>query len=306
MTNKITSHVAAVSVATLFSVSAPAQDASAPPAGAAQPLMQKMAPPSGVQAGVNFSYDAPGSAKFQGAHFGHSDATTLNLGVNTQIPLAEKWFVPLGLQSDNYFLDAVAGAPIPEAIHTLRFNTGLGWRFNDQWIFTALVSPSLYRFEDVGISDFGWSGGVIATFRQNPSLIWSFGIFASPDSDVPVLPVVGLRWQINDHYTLEVGIPKTRLTYQLDPKWSLYTGLDMNGTTFRTDKILAPNIGNNALATYRTIRLGVGASYEVLRGIQAEIEAGYSVYRDLNYNDIDQDVKFDPAPYVRVGLNYRF
>jgi hypothetical protein len=308
MTNKITSRLAVVSVATLFSVSATAQDTNSPPASIAQPLLQKL-PASGVQASLNFSYDASSKAKFQGTRLGDSDATALNLAVNTQIALDKKWFIPLGLQSDNYFLGTVSGAPIPDNIHTLRFNTGLGWHFNDQWTFTALLSPSLYRFEDVGGSDIGWAGGAVATFQQNPALTWSFGFFVAPDSDVPVLPAVGLHWLINQHYTLEVGFPKTRLTYRVDPKWSLYTGVDLNGTTFRSGETLGTKTGypnyNNALATYRDIRLGVGAGYEVGHGLRAEIEAGCSVYRDINYNDIDQDVKFNPAPYVRLGLSIR-
>jgi hypothetical protein len=104
-----------------------------------------------------------------------------------------------------------------------------------------------------------------------------------------------------------VGIPKTRLTYQIDPKWSLYGGIDLSGTTFRTDETLGTKTGfpkyNNARATYRDIRLGAGAGYDVGHGLRAEIEAGYSVYRDINYKDIDQDVKFNPTPYVRLGLS---
>jgi hypothetical protein len=43
-----------------------------------------------------------------------------------------------------------------------------------------------------------------------------------------------------------------------------------------------------------------------MRGLRAEIEAGYSVYREINYFRIEQTVKFRPAPYVRLALNARF
>ena len=40
-------------------------------------------------------------------------------------------------------------APIPENIRTLRLNAGLGYRRGEKWAFSALLSPSLYRLEDV-------------------------------------------------------------------------------------------------------------------------------------------------------------
>jgi len=299
-----------LSAATLLSASALAQETAPTPENLMTPGWQNAAAPLAVQTGLNYTYDAPGAAKFQGARLGRSDASTVDLGVDTRLRVNDAWFVPLGLQADNYFLDAVGGAPIPDDIHTLHLRTGLGWRMNDQWTFTGLAGPSLYRMSDVHGDGFGAFGGFLATYRANPAYTWTLGLMASPDNDVPVLPVVGLHWQINDQYTLEVGVPKTRLTYRLDSQWSLYTGLAMNGTVFRADEDLGTKTGfpqyNNALATYRDIRLGAGAGYELGHGLRAEIEAGYSVYRRIDYQDIGQEVDFDPAPYVRLGLSYRF
>lgn len=300
------------SVATLSSVSALAQEN---PVTTAPQDFENLPGGPAWQAGVNLGYVGGTSAKFQGARSGDSDAFNVNIGAENRVRLTDDWFLHLGLVSDNYFLGTVADDPLPAAIHTLRLNTGIGYRWNDQWTFTALVSPSLYRFEDVDGDDIGVSGGIVATFMQKPSLIWSFGIIGSPDSDVPVLPIAGVRWQINDHYTLEVGMPKTRLTYKIEPKLAIYTGLDLNGTTFRTSEhLMPPNTPplnntaqyNNALASYHDIRLGVGASYEFWRGIRAEVESGFSVYREIYYKDIDQSVEFKPAPYVRLGLGVRF
>lgn len=263
-----------------------------------------------VRVTADYSYDAPATAKFQGNSLANSDASGLILGVDSRLNVNDEWFVPLGFQSDNFFLGSVNGAPVPDSIHTLHFRTGLGWRWNGQWTFTGLIGPALYRMEDIHSDDVGFSGGVMAFFQQRPNLSWTFGILAAPDSDLAVLPLVGVHWRINDQYTLDVGVPKTRLTYRLDSQWALYTGLDLAGTTFRGPESLGEKAGfstyNNARATYRDIRLGVGASYEILRGLHAEVEAGYSVYREINYNDLNQQVTFDPTPYVRVGLGYRF
>jgi len=299
-----------LSAATLVSASALAQETAPTPQNIMTPGWQDASSTLAVQTDLNYTYDAPGTAKFLGNRLDKSDASALDFGVDTRLRLNDDWFVPLGLQSDNYFLDGVPGAPVPDDINTLHLRTGLGWHFSDQWTFTGLAGPALYRMNDINSDDFGAFGGLMATYRANPALLWTFGVMISPDNDVPALPVVGLHWQINDQYTLEVGVPKTRLTYHINPQWSLYTGLAMNGTVFRSDEDLGTKTGNaqynNALATYRDIRLGVGTGYELFQGLRAEIEAGYSVYRRIDYQDIGQEVDFNPAPYVRVGLSYRF
>ncbi len=295
----------------LLSVSALAQQTAPTSENLAAPGWQQSSSAPMVRANVDYSYDAGSAAKFLGQR-ANSEASSVNLGVDSRISLNDDWFVPVGLQSDNYFLGTVAGEPIPNDIHTLHLHTGLGYRLNEQWTFTGLAGPSLYRFNDIHSDDIGAFGGFLATYRVNPAYTWTFGVMISPNNDVPVLPVVGLRWQINDHYTLEVGMPKTRLTYHVDPQWSLYTGLDLNGTTFRTGDSLGAKLSpaqskyDNALATYRDIRLGVGTGYEIGHGLRAEVEVGYSVYRRIDYKDFNDQVKFDPAPYVRAGLSYRF
>lgn len=299
-----------LSTAALVSTSAIAQESAPAQAPGQPPAWQDMQVPPTVQASVNYTYDAPGTAKFNGANLSSSYASALTFGADTRIELQNGWFVPLGLRSDNYWLDSVAGAPIPDQINTLNLRSGLGWRMNDEWTFTGVAGPILYRFDDIHGDDLGAFGAFMATWHYRPDLAWTFGVMVVPDNDVPVLPVAGVRWDINDAYSLEVGIPRTRLTYHVDSQWSLYTGLDMNGTVFRTDENLGTRTGfpqyNNQLATYRDIRLGVGTGYEIIPGLRAEAEVGYSVYRHINYKEINQDVEFDPSPYVHVGLSYRF
>jgi len=262
------------------------------------------------EGGVNLGYVAGSSGKFMGNRTGNSEAFNANVETGRHVTINEDWFLNLGLVSDNIFLSQISGEPVPSRINTLRLNFGLGYRLNEKWTLTGLASPSLYRFDDVNGNAFGASGGAIATYQQNPRLTWSFGMIGSPDSDVPVLPIVGVRWKLDDQYTLEVGMPRTRLSYLVESGWSLYGGLDFVGTTFRTEKDLGTRTGNtpynDALASYRDIRLGLGTSYAFGHGIRAEIETGASVYREIYFKDIDQSVKFKPAPYVRLGLSARF
>jgi hypothetical protein len=308
MTKYIRTIVLSLSAGSLLSISASAQENGVPTAGDFGRTPQPGQPV--WQASAITSYDAAGAAHFDGAKLGDSDVVNYRLQTSTLISLNDAWFLGLGLISDNFALQQVSGAPVPADIHTLRFNVGLGYRVNDKWTFNALVSPALERLEDVRAQDVSMAGGLLARYQVKPSLTLAFGLFGVPDSDIPVMPVVGLRWQMNDMYTLDVGMPKTRLSCLVMPKWSVYGGLDLNGAIFRDGESLGTKIGspqyNNALATYRDIRVGLGTSYEFLPGLRAELEGGYSVYREIYYIRIDDHVRFDPAPYVRLGVNFRF
>ena len=304
----MTKYIAALLLAALPSVPAMAQEntVNSEARESEIPLFGQPA----VQASVNSGYDWSSSTKFQGGRVGDSDAYNINIEVGAHITLNDKWFVQLSLMSDNFYLEQLSAAPIPDAINTLRLNAGLGYRLNDKWTITALASPSFYRFDNVNGDDVGVAGSVMAAFRASPKLSLVFGIIGSPDSDAPVLPILGAHWRINDRYLVELGVPRTRMSYYIEKNWAVYAGGNLNGTIFRAGDTLGTQIGqsqyNNALGYYRDIRAGVGTSCEIIHGFRAEFEGGYSVYRDIDYTRVDTNVRFRPSPYVRLALSYRF
>jgi hypothetical protein len=187
---------------------------------------------------VDTSYTASGKAKFLGQKSGDSGAFNASVNLFAPLPLNEKWIVPLGLGSQNIFLNSVSGVPVDEAIHTLSFNTGLGYRLNDDWMIMGMFNPTLYKFSDVGGNDIGFSGGINALWQSSPSLKWMFGIMVAPDSDIPVLPMVGVDWQIDKAWELRLMFPQPRLIYKADDHWNYYGGLNLVGATFRSSDTL--------------------------------------------------------------------
>jgi hypothetical protein len=263
-----------------------------------------------IAGSVDYSYVAPGDAKFQGIKESGSDAQSLHAAVAGAIPINEHWFVPLGLSSGNFWLDSVSGQPIPDRINTLRLLTGLGYRLNDQWILSAGVGPALYRLDDVSTSDLGIGGMIGALHQLSPKVTLAFGLGFNPDSDIPVLPAAGVRWAIETNLTLNLMFPRPVLIYRVSPKVSLFAGGDFKVAVFRADSDLGDKIGlpgyNHALGTYHDFHLGVGVEYELLAALSLSVEGGYSVGRQINYTRIDQTVTFDPGPYCQVGVKYRF
>lgn len=258
---------------------------------------------------ANYSAVANRRISFNGAS-GNSGAQSANATISGAIRLNQDWFVPLSLASRNVFLGTVEGAPIPDQIHTLGLNPGLGYRFNDQWTLAASLGPRLYRLDNLEGSDFGIGGTVRATYRWRPDLMLAFGVAFEPDRDVPVLPAAGLRWDIRTNLTFSLMFPRSGLDYRVTRRLSLFFGGDGNFAVFRSDNNLGDKLGqpqyDHALATYRDFRLGAGAEYRLVRGLSATVEGGYSFGREIDYQQLDETVKFGSAPFLQAGLRCRF
>jgi len=260
---------------------------------------------------VDSSYVGSGNVNYGGTTRGKSDAFSVSVNLNTHIPLQDKWFAALGLGSDNFFLNSVVGAPVPDQINTMRFSAGLGYRFNQKLTVVAMLSPMLYNLSDIHGNDLGFAGMVKADYRVNPDLILAFGVAFNPDSEYPVLPAAGLIWNIRQmNLTLNLMFPSPRLIYHVNPNLSFYAGGRMVATTFRTDSDQGDKIGlprfNNALSTYRDFHLGGGVNYQIIRGLMFSVEGGYSVGRQIDYTRLGETVEFDPSPYIQAGVKGRF
>jgi len=266
--------------------------------------------PPWAQATVDTSFTGAGPAKFLGTKSGDSDAFNVRAIISTVVPVNEKWSIPLGLGSQNIFLRSVPGEPVDDAIHTLSFNTGVRYRVNDDWMLMGLFDTTLYRVGAIRGKDFGLSGGVMAGWRYSPSLRFVFGLLVAPDSDLPALPMAGADWLINDAWELRLLFPQPRLIYRADDRWSFFLGANLVAATFRAGETRGTSIGmtqyDNALATYRDVRLGAGLGCSLTTALRLEAEAGYSVSRAIDFRRLDETVRFDPAPYVRLGLRWAF
>jgi hypothetical protein len=259
---------------------------------------------------ADYSYVAPGVVKYPGANGNKSDAQTVNLALSAEVPINKEWFVPVVVGAESLFFNQVDDTPIPDRVNVIRLNAGVGYRFGENWTVSASAGPLLYRVNNIEGEDVGVGGMVRATYRLNPDVIFNFGWVFNPDSDVPVLPMFGARWSVRTNLTLNLMFPRTGIVYQAAPKLSTFVGVGLGGATFRTDESFGNGIGqprfNNQLATYWDIRAGIGVEYALSRAVAVSLEGGYSVWRELDYKDLDEKVRFMPSPCVQAGIRCRF
>ncbi len=265
-------------------------------------------PPIGLR--LDYGSTGAGDVTYRGVTRAGSDAASITATVSGSVPLGEGWIMPLSLTSQNIRLDGIAGVPVPESSRTLSFGTGLGRRLSEEWMLMGRVGATLYRLNGASLSDVGVSGGINAVWRQSPKLTYLFGVMVNPDSDLPVLPFIGVNWAINDEFTLALVFPEPRLTYRPDQHWSFHAGANLNGAVFRTGDTFGTELKNtrynNALGSYRDIRAGLGFGYKFTPSVSLEADAGYSLNRRIEYERIGEKVEFDSARYFRVGVKFGF
>lgn len=256
------------------------------------------------------TYAAAGDVTFDDTERGDSESVSVALDISTQVPLGEIFFVPIAFGSDNIFLNSVEGVPIPNNINTLSFGTGVGVRLSDQWTAAIIANALLYNLEDVGSNSLGFSAMLRAEYAISTDFVWLFGVAFQSDSDLPVLPVAGLRWNLQEDLTLSLVFPKPELLYRVTPEINVFLTGSFETITFRADDSLSEDAGvagfDNALGNYREISAGIGAEYLVSRSFTIRLEGGYVIDRNLDYDRVGKDIEFDSAPYARLALKFGF
>ena len=261
---------------------------------------------------VESFYTAPGRAKTKNSDYGDSDTSKLNISLDGRMPLSEKWFIPLDLRLNNLYLGSQSGAPVPDAIHTLSIGAGVGYRPTERLTLMAKVTPTLYKLNGVDSHDIGLSYGLMAKYKYDysPSLKILSGLMYSPGSRFNLLPVVGVDWDINDRFNLQLMFPIPRLTYTPNKLWKFHVGAELNEVMFRTGNSFGSDTSlsryNDTLGSYSEIKAGAGLSYQISRSISAGLDAGYSINRQITYTNINERVDLGSAPYVGIGLRMSF
>jgi hypothetical protein len=156
-------------------------------------------------------------------------------------------------------------------------------------------------------------GGMLAVRYSpygNDKLFFLLGIRTKSDAQLVVLPVAGVRWQPNDVLTLNLTVPRPEIDWKVSRRLTLFADGQFNGGDFRVPDSTGTIIGkpqfNNAVLTYREIRMGGGLRLKILPFAAVQTEAGEALGRDFDYYRIHENLKVDNAPYVSSRLIFSF
>jgi hypothetical protein len=196
------------------------------------------------------------------------DVHTVTLGAQVLQGLSREWGVFLGA---NMKASAADGADLGDGV-TGFFIAGVGYDFGD-----------------------GFRAGIGAV-----------GLAAFED-DFRVYPAVQFDWQIDEEWNARLEGLRFELTYRPDPAWTFGVGAAFDGVRFRLpDDAALPD----GIVDDRRLSLFAHAGWKPIEPLEITLEAGVDVWRRFRIEDKNGDNgdshETDPAPFIGLGLTYRF
>lgn len=218
----------------------------------------------------------------------------------------------LELDYDRYELDAGSGwVPLPDRAQSLSVQATLRRPLTERWTLLASVRPTLANTGSGLDGDgSGVTVGLLGTYRQSETLTWGLGVLyrSLAEDDLRVLPAIGVEWRFAPAWRVDVGFPRTALTYAVNERlhWSLSAA--GHGGTFHVDEVRGSPVPlNDTLLDYTEIRVGLGFQYEPRPGLTVSLTAGAIVHQEFDYFERGYKIETDNTPgFVRAGIAWQF
>lgn len=262
-------------------------------------------------ASTNFSYVAAANVRQGDRDLGRTSLQTTDFNYTASIPVAPAWKLRAGVDWERFSFSSPANTPLPDTLQSTSLIIGADVQLAEKWLLRLEVQPGIYSdFEDIDINDFQIPATIGFGYSPNRDLQWFFGARIGFSNDIPILPVAGVRWKFAEDWTLNLLIPRPRITYQINEQWQAFAGGELKGGTYRMGSDFGTQAGNpalnNAILSYMEIRAGAGISYQFHPAISVELDGGWVVSRTYDYYRADTKMKSDGAPYAQIGLKGRF
>ena len=238
-------------------------------------------------------------------------SNSVNFVISDQIK--DSLILRLGVDWSRYAFDSQnASAPIPDVLNAVDLQIGADVQLSSALLMRMEIHPGFYgTFDDISFRDINIPLVAGLSYFVSADLILTAGVSVDPNSNIPVIPAVGVHWKLSDRWTIDGIAPRPQLQYRLSDKVTAFTGADIRETTFRMDNEFGTSRGtpvlNRAILDYWEIRGGAGLTWSVYKGLKLDMEAGFVPYRRFDFYRANiKAVSSDWFPYVRLGLSAKF
>jgi len=267
---------------------------------------------------IDYSFLARENLPNSQSAYGRIGEQQIGVRANLSLPINEQWSLSVGGLYNNFLFDLGNPNPFPriplvDNLGTLGATFGFVYKASPRFSILAEVSPDFSGdLNRLTTRDFQ-IGGMFAV-RYAPygddRLFFLLGVRAKSDAQLLVFPVAGVRWQPSDVLTVNLTAPRPEIDYKLTRRITLFADGQFNGGDFRVPDSTGTAIGrpqfNNAVLTYREIRLGGGVRLKLLPFAAVQTEAGEALGRDFDYYRIHENLRVNNAPYVDTRLMFSF
>jgi long-subunit fatty acid transport protein len=216
-----------------------------------------------------------------------------------------------------FYLDRSGPVALPEKLESIETGLTARHRFDDRWSLITRVSVGVAGSEGTFSSD-GFNAGLFALASYQFSETFSAGagfVYNTLAEQLPLIPVVGVRWDFAPDWRFTLAFPSTRVTWTANERLTLRVSLDLDTGSFHVKEDPRPaTIGVNgrpslrdSILDYTAVSAGLGASYVLTDSLTLDATLGYNFSRTADFDDRNYKIKADGgAPIARLGLTYAF
>jgi hypothetical protein len=260
----------------------------------------------------SYSYSGAGDFKRGATKIDGVSLSRFEFSAAGRVPVAEGMLFNPGVAYSHTTIETPDNTPLPKTVQEFSLNLGVRGLFSKEWAYLVALRPGIYGdFEKIGSDSFNAPLFLATFYVPNAYVTWIFGVTANAFNDHPVLPVLGLRLKLAQDLQLDVGFPRTGLSYALNSDLTLRGGLSAFGGNYRITKNLgvpAPGVQslNHTYLDVTEIRGGLGATYKIAANLEIEGDFGYTVMRRFEFPDRNYRLRGDNVTWVSFALNTRF
>lgn len=217
-----------------------------------------------------------------------------------------------GISAERFAFGLPSKASIPNTLQSTSLVLGFDFQLGDSWIGRVEAEPGFYGdFQEPDWDHFNTPFILGVSYIQSASLQWVAGVSVNVWRRYPVIPAVGVRWDVGHGWTVNAVLPTPRLEYEWSKPLTLYFGAEMKQLAYRVSDDFGDQHGrpklNDAVMEYYQLRVGAGFTWKATSAVSLELEGGYLPYREFNYHRAEFGLRTkEGAAYGQVGFSAKF
>jgi hypothetical protein len=246
-----------------------------------------------------------GSSIQKYSNFGPQAVYHFEIEALRDAPLFDKYYLQLGLDSERFAFSRSNGL-FPYSLTSLAAEVAVSYWDGDDFFPLLKVQPGFYYTRDyITKNAFDVPIRLALGFKAQKDVHLVLGFSADRFQQIPVFPIAGFNWKINDKLNLRAVFPEPRFSYNPNDSVEFFLAGQYGGGTYRNGPTNDSRT-NGALLEYTEIRTGTGLNYTVNKVVSIEATAGWSFQREFNYFRIGPDIKTRGSPYIRLETTIHF
>jgi len=184
--------------------------------------------------------------------------------------------------------------------------------FADRWKAWCRVEPGMFTdLENIGGDAFAVTVLALGSYQFTPAFSVAFGVYYSRDlGEDRVLPALGVVWQPDPHWRIDLTFPRASLSYAPTGRWVFTAALRPGGAGW---SITDPATGDRRRLNYKSWHAAITAECEIATvgavNCWAFLTAGYQFGQKVTLKDGDTELfetDLEAGQFVSAGLRTRF